>query len=491
MAPTSNVGDLSEWALEIDFLVAKERPGSQSWKADDRWACPAHEPDPKEACARHCAEMIKAYGSRQVLVTGGIGYCGHVAAQNETNFTPIVLASERHALPTSMCNWVFSASPNANSLKTSPDKLDWVGIRMRCLFKPLPDVIPPGIPPGIPPVPDLVPSESPSNSPSPSESSGPPSIPPSPPPEEWRRLEVESVLGILRNKVKIHVNSTCQLRLHYTLRREGFDLIQAKKMLTLCWMMERDLFLKLRPAVQNPERNHFLPITTSSKIAKLPTKFDEGYMAALPDACEQRLGETRPTGPEADEMDQHLPKFKDSCLQERIQVIWDTKTLDELADLITSPDDETTIAIHLPGANLSPTMEFRYTSWHPQKDSMEYWLRLIGRIFFYCMGSSPREFKHIVGQVDSSLLEGQKCEEQERWKPLLAYEFGARMCFFWEERFLKEALEGQPLSPKNLDCQGILDREPKVACVSIVSNESNSDSSSRSTSTNDLSTTSS
>ncbi|KAH6976065.1 hypothetical protein BKA56DRAFT_674573 [Ilyonectria sp. MPI-CAGE-AT-0026] len=486
MAPTSNVGDLSEWGLEIDFLVAKERPGSRSWEDDDRWACPAHEPNPQEACARHCAEMIKEYASRQLLAKGGMGYCGHVASQNETNFTPMDLPSERHALPPSMCNWLFSASPNATSLKTSPDKLDWVGIRMRSPFKPLPDVFPSGMPP----VPDLVPSVSPSNSPSPSGSSGPPSIPPSPPPEDWPRLEVENVLGILRNKVKMHANSTCQLRLHYTLRREGFDLVQAKKMLTLCWMMEPDLFLKLRPAVQDTKRNHFLPITTSSKIAKLPTEFRQGYMAALPDDCEQLLGKTRPTGPEADDMDQHIPKFKDCCLQERIQAIWDTRTLVELADLITSPDGETTIAIHLPGANLSPTMEFRYTSWHPQKDSMEYWLRLIGRIFFFCMGSSPQEFKRIVEQVDSSLLEDQKCEEQERWKPLLTYEFGARMCYFWEEKLLKEELEGRPLSPKNLDCQGILDRVAKIACVSIVDSESNSDSRSRSTSDDDLSTSS-
>lgn len=475
MAPTPNVGDLSEWGLEIDFLVAKERPGSRSWKDDDRWACPALEPNPQEACAKHCAEMIKAYASRQLLAIGGMGYCGHVASQNETNFTAIDLSAKRQALPPSMCNWLFSTSPNAASLPTSPDKLDWVGISMRSPFRPLPDVLPRVVPP----VPDLVSSSSSLSS---SGSSANPSIPPSPTPDTWPRLEVENVLGVLRNKVKIHANSTCQVRLHYTLRREGFDLVQAKKMLTLCWMMEPTLFLKLRPAVQDPKLNHFLPITTSSKIAKLPTKFLKGYMAALPDDCERLLGETRPAGPEADEMDQHLPTFNDSCLQERIQAIWGTSSLAELADLITSPDGETTIAIHLPGDNLSPTMEFRYTAWHPQKESMGYWLRLMGRMFFYSMGSSPKVFKNIIKEVDSSLLEGQKCEEQDRWKTLLAYEFDTHMCYFWEEKFKKEELEGRALSPKNLDCQGILEKVPEIACVSIVDSDSNSGSSSDSSS---------
>ncbi|KAF7549125.1 hypothetical protein G7Z17_g6616 [Cylindrodendrum hubeiense] len=474
MSSTPNLGELAEWGLEIDFLVAKEKNGSASWRGEEkdyRWSCPEFEPKPQEACAKCCAEMVQKYALRQQLAKGGVGYCDRVASPNEKNFTVLESASKRHALPPSMCTWLFSASPTAVSLPTSPQKLDWVGIKVRSPFKPLLDVMPSGLP--------YTPSSASLES---TESSWPetdPSLPPSPAPDTWARLEIENVLGVLRNSVKMHVNSTCQVRIHYTLRREGFDLVEAKKMLTLCWMMEPELLLKLRTGVRDPKRNHFLPITTSSKIAKVPTKFRKGYMEETPDDCERLLGQTRPiAAPEADEMDQYIPNFNDSHLQERIQAIWGANSLSELADLITSPDGETTIAIHVPGAKLSPTMEFRYAVWHPHKEAMGHWLRLLGRLFFYSMGSSSEEFKEMIADIEVRLLECKKCEVQDRWKTLLAYQFDSTMCYFWETSFKNEELPGKSLSPENLDSQGILDRVSGVACVSIVDSESNSDSTS-------------
>ncbi|KAH7140698.1 hypothetical protein EDB81DRAFT_900111 [Dactylonectria macrodidyma] len=468
MAFAPNIGDLTEWSLEIDFLVAKEISGSPSWESGDndlRWACPAFEPNPAGACAKYCAEKLQEFAMPQVYITGGIGFRQNAA--EDSNFVTLEEVGSRTALPPSMCSWVCSPSPNAISLPTSPKTVDWVGVRLRNPFKPFEALLPSSSP-----LPQGSSSESSYAS---SRSRILPQIAPSPPPKDWAPLEMEKSLGVLRRTVKMHSNSTCQVKIHYTLRPWGFDLSQAKKVLTICRIMEPELLLTLRPKVQDPERNHFLPITKSSNIAKFQAKFPEGYMSAPPDECKRRLGQTRPkSGPQADEMDQHIPTLNDSCLQEHLQLIWGATSLSELAGFIKSPDGETAIAIHAPEGNLSPTMEFRYAVWHPQAEGMAYWLRLIGRMFFFAMESSYAEFKFIVAEVAKNASTISQVDEEERWKTLLTYNFDNTMCFHWGHACRQNQQEGGCLSPVNLDCQGILEVDPRFVCISVVERDSES-----------------
>ncbi|KAH7144495.1 hypothetical protein B0J13DRAFT_675819 [Dactylonectria estremocensis] len=261
MTYAPNIGDLSEWSLEVDFLVAKEISGSPSWKSGDndlRWACPAFEPNPAKACAKYCAEKLQEFAMPQTYITGVIGYRGCTA--EDSGFVILEKAVNRVALPPSMCSWICGPSPNAICLPTSPKTEDWVGVKLRSPFKPFKSLLPSTSRP-----PRGTSSESSYAS---SGSRMIPDIVPPPPPKDWAPLEMEKALGVLRQTVKMHCNSTCQVRIHYTLRPGGFDLTQAKKVLTLCWIMEPELLLTLRPEAQDPERNHFLPITKSSNIAK-------------------------------------------------------------------------------------------------------------------------------------------------------------------------------------------------------------------------------
>ncbi|KAH7144496.1 hypothetical protein B0J13DRAFT_675820 [Dactylonectria estremocensis] len=173
-------------------------------------------------------------------------------------------------------------------------------------------------------------------------------------------------------------------------------------------------------------------------------------------------------------MDQYIPTLNDSCLQERLQLIWGATSLSDLADLVKSPDGETTIAIHAPEGTLSPTMEFRYTVWHPQAEGMAYWLRLIGRICFFAMESSHVGFKFIVAEIAKNASTMAQIDKEERWKTLLTYNFDNTMCFHWGHTCRQYQQEGGYLSPVNLDCQGILEVDPRFACISVVEGDSES-----------------
>ncbi|KPM39904.1 hypothetical protein AK830_g6652 [Neonectria ditissima] len=513
------IGDRIEWGIEVDFLVAKEQkdgscpkddsdpkddsgPKDNSGPKDDtRWACPADDPHPTETCAKYCAEIIKKHALLKGRVVGGVGYRGDVAPIDNPDFNYLDRSANRPGITPSMSHWFFCPAPNAKPLKGSPEGLDWVGIRMRCPMRQYTRVMPRG-------------AEMAQHDSSSTESSGgdddddddesvaesvshsvaesvaatagisdPPTSreeTPTPPPTRRNRIEIETILGLLRATIKMHTNSTCQLRIHFTLRPDGFDLVHYKKMLTFCWMMEPHLMLVLRPDVKDPKSNHYLPLTVHSELAKVPTLFEGGYMKFEPPECQRLLESKRPKYPHEQEvMDKHIGKFNDSCLQQRIQQIWSTTTIEELSELLESPDGETTVAIQMHDGKAHPTIQLRYTVWHPAAEGMQNWLQLFGRLCYAAVGSEPSRFKEVITKLEVNTLLAQKHEAADRWKTVLTHAFDNSMSFYWDQ-FLLAMSDNGILTKEKLDDRGILEPVPGIN----VDDETDSNSSSSSSSSN-------
>ncbi|KAM5353915.1 hypothetical protein ACJ41O_000565 [Fusarium nematophilum] len=461
--------DLIEWSVEVDFLVAKEKVGV-AYGAEagtrNRWACPSHDPRPSEACVEHIAEHISHTLNLQPYALGGVAYKAEVATPGNYNYTIERLGRERPGMDPRMCYWFVSPAPNAVPQAESPDDYDWVGVRVRCPSRSLISILPK----------DRYGEENLASGRSSADPAG------ARPPTAKGSIELESVLGLIRAGVKIHTNSTCQLRVYMGLQRDGFDLTDAKKALTLAWLMEPELFLALRPQVRNPRIAHHLPITQASRIARAPTRFPtEGYSSLSPERCRQLLAQTRPRFPtDGDIMDSFIPVMNNSQVQERIQMIWAAPTLPELADKLKSADGgESAVALNVHRGNTHPTLEFRYGIWHPQRESMMYWLHLFGRLFLFAVASDAARFKSVVGRLEKHALEVQKHSRQDRWKTMLTYSFDNVMSHYWNA-FKDAERPGGALSPESLDRQGILKPVPGVDYDGDTDAESSSSSSSES-----------
>ncbi|KAK7417889.1 hypothetical protein QQZ08_011470 [Neonectria magnoliae] len=482
--PGDQFGDRLEWGIEVEFLVAKERRGSSSPGDDTRWACPADDPNPPETCAKHCAEIIEKYALRKGRVVGGVGYRGDDAPAEDAGFHYLDRSAARSGIVPSMSHWFFCPAPDASPREGSPEGLDWVGIRMRCPLRPYSRVMPRGE--------EMAELDSTSESSDDAESdadstaasagSSGPSVrserTPSPPPKRRNRLEMETLLALLRAGIKMHVNSTCQLRTHFALRPDGFEVVHVKKLLTFCWMMEQHLMLVLRPGVKDPKKNHYLPVTECSRLALQPSLFPGGYMEFSSEECHRLLRENRPAFElEAAEMDRHIPsKFNDSCLQQRIQQIWSATTIGELSELLESPDGETTVAIQVHGGKAHPTIQFRYSVWHPEAEAMQNWLQLFGRLCYASVGSQTSRFYDIISAMEVNILQAQKHEPVERWKTVLTHIFHNSMSYYWD--LFRQARFGKGiLTEENLDNRGILERVPGIILVDDDKNNSDSNSS--------------
>ncbi|KAF4461770.1 hypothetical protein FALBO_11426 [Fusarium albosuccineum] len=460
-------GDLIEWSVEVDFLVAKQKTG-QSYAVESgkriRWACPANEPKPTETCVQHCAEHIAYTLGIKPYALGGVAYQEMAAPENDFDYTIEKVGRERSGIDPRMNYWFVSPAPNAVARSDSPSEYDWVGVRLRCPLRSLLSILPK----------DRYGEEDLGRGIAHSGAMAP--IPP-----VRGKIEMESVLGLVRAGIKIHTNSTCQLRIYMNLQHDGFDLTDAKKAITLAWLMEPELLLPLRPYTRDPSRSHCLPITRLSKIALTPTKFPaKGYSSLTPDQCERLLAQTRPLFPtDAELMDTHIPEMMNSHVQERIQMIWGASTPSELSNLLKSPDGETTVALNvLP--DFHPTLVFRYGLWHPQRENMQYWLQLFGRLFLFAVASDSRRFQSVVGRLEKHALEVQKLERQDRWKAMLTHSFDNVMSHYWNSKFKDAERDDGVLSPKGLDCQGVLEPVAEINYESDSDERSSSSSSSSS-----------
>ncbi|KAM0431068.1 hypothetical protein ACHAPT_005706 [Fusarium lateritium] len=435
--------DLIECTVEVDFLIAKENSG-QTYTAEadglTRWACPAAQPKPTEACVEHCAERLAEILTKKPCAQGGVAYKNDNVGPEDIAFTieKPIKGEERSDSDHRMCYWLFTPSHDAVATPDSPSEYDWVGVRLRAPYTSLLSLLPAdrygdqdlGIG---------------------AAQSGMAPISP------FRgKIDMENILSLLRSDIKIHSNSTCQLRVYMNLQPEGFDLTEAKKAITLAWVIEPDLLLPLRPNTKDLNLSHYLPITESSNIAKVPSHFPEtGYASLSQDEYERLLARSRPSFPtDAELMESYLPDLKNRLLQERIQLIWAATTLPELSAMLKSDDGETTVALNIVD-DMKPALVFRYGLWHPQREAMQYWLHLFGRLFLFAVASDGYRFRTALTSIDENIVEVQKMNQKDRLKAMLTHSFDHALSHHWNE--LKGAEQnGGCLTPEALDRQGIL-----------------------------------
>ncbi|KAF4982647.1 hypothetical protein FZEAL_1754 [Fusarium zealandicum] len=431
--------DLIEWSVEVDFLVAQEKSG-KTYTIDEgkrnRWVCPFNAEDPTDTCVTFCAEHIAYTLGIKPLALGGVAY----KTSDKYSYTVEKAGRERTGMDPRMCYWFVSAAPNAVPRPDSPSEYNWIGIRVRCPYRHLISILhmdrygkndlgtglapPEGKMPPLPPV--------------------------------RGKTEMESVLGLIRAGIKTHTNSTCQLRVYMGLQNDGFDVTDAKKAVTLAWLMEPELLLPLRPFVRDPALSHYRPITRLSEIAMAESEFPaKGYTSLTVEERERLLAKTRPPFPtDADLMDTYIPTMSNSLVQERIQMIWSASTLEELSDMLRSSEGDSTVAVY-EDSKVQPTMIFRYALWHPQREGMQYWLHLFGRLFLFAIASDAGRFKAAVARIEEKTLEVQKLKREDRCIEMLTHSFDFVLSYYWNE--FKEAERGDGLlSPTGLDRQGTL-----------------------------------
>ncbi|KAH7260177.1 hypothetical protein B0J15DRAFT_535079 [Fusarium solani] len=438
----TNWSDLVEWSVEVDFLVAKEK-SSQTYTAEadgrTRWACPATESNPTAACVEHCAEHLARTFMSKPCVQGAVAYKNDSAAPDDLAFTieKPVKGEEPSGGDHRMAYWLFTPARNAIATSSSPGDYDWVGVRLRCPYTSLLSILPGDrygdqdlgrgtAQPGMAPI------------------------------SPFRgKIEMETVLGLLRADIKIHSNSTCQLRVYMNLQHEGFDLTDAKKALTLVWLLEPELLLALRPETKDPKLSHYVPITESSNIAMRPSKFlQEGSLDR--DERERILALSRPSFPvEAEIMDNCIPQLKNQLLQERIHMIWSAVTLPELSGMLKNTAGEMTVALDL-APDTKPKLVFHYGLWHPQREAMQYWLHLFGRLFLFAVASDAKRFRTAVTSIEEKIAEVERMEPKDRMEAMLTHSFDHALSHYWNA--LKRAEQsGGCLSTTALDGQGIME----------------------------------
>ncbi|KAF7559442.1 hypothetical protein G7046_g4723 [Stylonectria norvegica] len=457
-----------EYHLEFDFLVAKEKPGKEYLPEEGthvRWACPHDEPNPTLACVKYCAKVLEhahfTTGRKPTeSIFNGIGYRDTVPSEVDQrfDFTQITdMGGRTDDVSPHMLNWVFTPAPNAVARKGSPEEYDWVGVKLYCPFRQQKYVYP-----------DVVgrPAEERFDSSSDEELKIPH------PGDKFK--EVDNALGVLRAGVKMHSNSTCETRIRFRKRDGAFDLQHAKKMLTMCWLLEPNLFLKLRPDVKLPR-----PITQSSNLAKIATEFPKGGSDKLraPAARAATLKKTRPSGPsEAKIMDEHIPDLHGAETQEKIQLIWGTKTLEELNNLISCPGSDSAIKIDEHLKQSCPTMLFRYSVWHPNNKNYHYWIQRLGMMFGLAVTQSAAQFKEHITILEQNVVLRQQLEEEDQWKLLITPMLNNAISHYWND-VVKEYKEGGSLPAKNIDEQGLLMPDPGIDYKSDLSSEASTTSS--------------
>ncbi|CAM1510188.1 Fc.00g005230.m01.CDS01 [Cosmosporella sp. VM-42] len=457
--PLPGCDDLVEYSLEVDFMVAREQPRIQYARpllgTRDRWACPHDELNPARACMEHCAKLIEDHGlAPPVTVHGGVAISDTTPSPEDEPFDIIVETNQRdHVLPRH-CYWFFCPSTRALPRWGSPKQYDWVPITLRSPYRRFSNILPP--PTSQEKLEALYDSDGSYFT-----------LPPLPKPGSYGTTEMERCLALLRAGMKIHANSTCEVRIHLNHRQDGLKLTDAKKMVTWMWLQEQELFRRIRPDVKyDAVRPQFF--TQASKLANRQSLFPEKEFDFIsPKLRGQILEASRPfLDLDSEIMDTWVPEFIRARAKERVHFIWSADTLEDLADMISVPNGESTIAINVHGPRYRPTFEFRYALWHPQKESMQYWLLLIGRMFLYVVGENETNFKQRIRDTEKHISQLMKEDPQDRWKTMMVHSGHNVYSHYWQENFVKEYGFRGALTPEKLDRQGILDPVEGIDYVS-------------------------
>ncbi|KAL7791836.1 hypothetical protein V8C37DRAFT_381505 [Trichoderma ceciliae] len=392
------------YSFEVEFLVAQELPGIHYQYASDNTDDSLVQ-EPWVCSAEESDPYSAILGEcKELLVKNNqsVAVCKDPSARETST---IYFFNDFGARLDGLEYWLLEPSITTYAKRYSPQTHEWFGVRLRSPF--------------------------------------------------YRQSELKDedsmikwVLGALRMGLLIHVNSTCRFNVHVKPLTTPFSLLAAKKLTTLVWVLEKELLERVAPNSYGLPFPHVRSLETCSRISSL--------------VWHGSGGRSRPEDPlRAAIMEHHLPDLHNKDLLARLQFVWETSSLAELANgLIGTNGEPTSFAIRLSGnTSDGPSFEFRYALWHPysQLDVSNYWIELSMHLL-QATARSADKFKQYISQLDH-LMQGfavNNMAPADRWKALLStLDFTEEWSAPWEE-IIEQYKNGRQLAPRWINKQSML-----------------------------------
>ncbi|EHK21417.1 uncharacterized protein TRIVIDRAFT_209435 [Trichoderma virens Gv29-8] len=393
-----------DYSFTIEFMVAQELPDfdyssgteePQDSRFENLWVCPAEEQDPCTAILGRCRDLLTNENE-------AVAVCEDPSAPDTT----VTYFSREDGPPMGLGgHWFIEPSPTTYSRRHSPRMYEWYGVRLRSpTYREL----------------DLM----------------------------NRMRPVKWILGLLREALVIHVNSTCRFNVHVKPALTPISLLTAKKLTTLVWVLEKELLERVCPNSYGLPYPHVKTLETCSRIASM-VWYGSGGRVRQQDPLRAAISK------------QHLPQLRDMDLLTRLELVWDANSTEELAKGLLGTNGAATSFAIPPAGKYShgPTFEFRYSLWHPydQLDVSAYWIELSIRLL-RATARNGDKFKQYISQLDD-LIHGfsvNSTPAADRWKALsstlgLTEEWSAPL-----ETIVEHYKNGQRLAYRWIDRQEFL-----------------------------------
>lgn len=400
---------LINYGIEVEFLVAQRLDSTQYSALDTEqdsdqdhskplrpalWSCPADSPNALQTILIFCKNFLVQLGDAVKIYSTPdddsptLGEFNMLAAGASPRFG----------------SWSLAPSSSARPLPGLPDDYTWIGIKLRTPLY----------------------SESELSS---------------------RPSHIQWVLGVLRTKMRMAVNSSCGIRVVLQPDVHPLNLLMAKKLASLVWVLEKELLARLCPIhdCKNACR----------AVSRFATQAPDGVV------------ESRPADPlTAGIMDQNMPRLIDMRTRVQLHHIWSQESLESLdKGLQVRNDNEgrspSAFGVRsFAGTEDNPVLEFQYGLWHPYEtvDTADNWMRL-SIALLRATQLSPVHFRGFIGSLDG-IIHGweEDSTEGSLWEVLLSRLGVSDSVISDWKRISNEYADGGMLAKDGLDNKGRLPR---------------------------------
>ncbi|ETS03877.1 hypothetical protein M419DRAFT_74551 [Trichoderma reesei RUT C-30] len=401
------------YSFEVEFLVAQELPGFNydstfneyhGRREELPWACPADAKDPYETILNEVRGLLLKYGQPVAICEDSSDQQPYAAAYDPRKARQYLTADDEW--------WHVEPSVTTYAKRDSPQMYEWFGVRVRSPASQSRTIVDNEI-------------ESPT---------------------DW-------ILGVLTKGLVMHLNSTCRFNVRVRPLSEDISPVHVKKLVTLVWVLERELLERLCSSSYGRPHPHVRTLSAHSRVA-----------SHIWHGSGEKSPPNDPLGSVVTTL--HLPQLHNKEVLARLQFLWQMQSLEDLAAALrTTTGEATSFAIQPTGGPFGmPIFEFRYSLWHPfgQLDASKHWIELSVKLLQTSMWNSPI-FKKNVTLLDGMIYNfwGSNEPPTYRWKALLAILDLEKWSESWEV-IIGQYKDGQRLAARSLDKQKLLHKELKA-----------------------------